>query len=291
MKKGVLIIAVGHEIYYLMAVNLAASIRVNDPDLQICLVTDHEVMDPHKMLFDIVKEPTERSITQDGQKQWIKAKLFMYDFSPFDQTIALDADQVMIPGRKLSPLFDQLAGINYTMSNHGLAEVSIWANIQEVKDLYGDKPFWNFHSEFVFFRKDKAVKKYFATAIKVYEDNKIRSATRFAAANMADELAFQAASMITDIYPHEINWSPNFWYRSNLKISRKYPYELDPTFLTYSVGGNQLPAAIQTNYNNLVSHYFHSLGLQHPYKVMNKQSYLPERKSDLPTSTEYIKNL
>lgn len=282
MKKGVLIFALGHENYYRMAVSLAASIRHNDPGLQICLVTDHVVVPVHEFLFDIVKDPTERSIMQKGQKQYIKAKLFMYELSPFAETIFLDADQILIPGRKLSPVFDQLKSIDFTMSNHGLAELSIWGDIKEVKKLYGDKPYWNYHSEFVYFKKAPAVKQYFKAAIRVYEDNKIKSATRFAAANMADELALQAASLITDLYPHQQNWSPNFWHRSNPTLARKYPYELAADFITYSIGGNQLPLYIQTNYNTLVSHYFYQLGLQHPYKVQSKMSYLPERKSDLP---------
>lgn len=281
MKKGILIFALGHENYYRMAVCLAASIRHNDPGLQICLVTDHAVIPVHEFLFDIVKEPTERSIKQKGKTQYIKAKLFMYELSPFEETIFLDADQLLLPGKKLSPVFEDLKDLAFTMSNHGLAKTSIWADIKEVQKLYGDNPYWNFHSEFVYFKKNAEVKKYFAAAIKVYEDNKIKSATKFAAANMADELSFQAASLITGLYPHQENWAPNFWYRSNPKLARKFPYELTD-FITYSIGGNLLPQYIQDNYNNLVSHYFYQIGLQHPYKVQSKMSFLPERKSDLP---------
>lgn len=287
MKKGILIFALGHDNYYQMAVALAASIRFNDPGLQICLVTDHKVEMEDTALFNIVKAPTERSIMQKDKKQFIKAKLFMYDLSPFDETIFLDADQILIPGKQLSPVFDELKDVKFTMSNHGLAEESIWADIKEVKKLYGDKPYWNFHSEFMYFKKDPDVKKYFAAAIKIYEDNKIKSATKFANGNMADELAFQAASLLTDLYPHLQNWSPNFWHRSNPHLSRKYPHDLANQFITYSVGGNQLPMAVQTNYNNLVGYYYYQLGLTAPpFKVQNKLSYLPERISDVPASTQ-----
>jgi hypothetical protein len=282
LSKGILIMALGHPNYYQMAVNLAASIRVNDPDLQICLVTDNVVKAEHEFLFNIVKAPSVRSIIQKGQKQYIKAKLFMYELSPFYSTIFLDADQILIPGKKLSPVFDELKDIDFTMSNHGLATESNWADIKEVQKLYGEKSqYWSFHSEFVFFEKTAEVKKYFAAAIKVYEDNKIKSATKFAEANMADELALQAASMITGLYPHQENWTPNFWHSSNPSLSRKYPYQLTD-FITYSIGGNQMPPHIRDNYNNLVNHYFYTLKLKAPAGVKSKIIYLPERKSDLP---------
>lgn len=281
MKKGILIFALGHDYYYQMAVALAASITHNDPGLQICLVSDHVILPEHEFLFTIVKKPTDKSVTQKGEKQYIKAKLFMYDLSPFDETIALDADQILIAGKKLSPVFDELKDIKFTMSNHGTSEVSNWCDIKEVLKLYGGKDYWSYHSEFVYFKKDPEVKKYFAAAIKIYEENKIKSATKFANANMADELAFMAASMVAGLYPHQMNWSPNFWYNSNLPLARKYPYELTD-FLTYSVGGNQLPQYVQNNYNNLVAHYFYQLQLKNPFTVKNKKSFLPERKSDLP---------
>jgi glutathione peroxidase-family protein len=277
MKRGVLIQALGHSNYYQMAVVLAASIKTNDK-LPICLITNKKVQEPHKKLFDIVKEPTQKSITQNGKTEYIKAKLFMYDYSPFDETIFLDADQIMINGKKLSPLFDELKEVGVSFSNTGVSNVSIWADLEEVKKEYGDKPFWNLHSEFIYFKKGKEVKKYFDVAKKIYEENKLQSAVRFANANMADELAFECAAMITDIYPHQENWLPNFWHdRNEAKEAYKYPYEL-VNYLTYSIGGKSTPLRIKTNYNILAKSYFAKLGLSNPYQVVDKQSYLPERK-------------
>jgi len=262
MKKGILIYALGHRNYYRMAAVLAASIKVNDP-LPICLVTDNEVQGDHVDLFDIIKPPIEKSILQNGKIEYIKSKLFMYDHSPFDETIFLDADQVMISNRKISPVFSELKDIDFTMSNTGLANESIWCDMNEVKSLYGNKPFWNFHSEFVYFKKSKEVKAYFDAARKVYADGKIKSATRFSNATMADELAFQVASVITGIYPHKENWLPNFWYDRNNREASKYPYQLT-NYITYSIGGKTTPQRKKDNYNNLAKFYFAKLGLSAP---------------------------
>lgn len=275
MSKGVLIMALGHENYYHMAAVLAASIKVNDPGLPVCLLTTRAINPAHADLFDVIKTMPEKAITRNGKLEYIKGKLFMYDLSPFKETIFLDADQVLIAGKKLSTLFTELADVDLTFSNTGLAEVSIWADIAEVKKLYGSKPYWNYHSELVYFKKTAKVKAYFDAAKKVYQDDKIKSAERFSAATMADELAFQVAAMVTGMYPHRENWTPNFWYDRNGNLSRKYTYELD--FTTYSIGGNSVPTAVKNNYNILAKHYFAKLGLLNPYRVIDKRYFLPER--------------
>lgn len=272
MKKGILLIALGHPNYYAMAAVLAASIKVND-DLPVCLVTDHTVPKQHEFLYADVKAPTKKSI----EGGLIKSKLFMYDFSPFDETIFLDVDQVVIEGRKLSSVFEEMKDIDFTMSNTGLAEESLWADIAEVQSLYGDQPFWNFHSEFVYFKKSPEVKKYFNAAKKVFEDNKIKSAVKFSGGNMADELALQCASIMTGIYPHKENWLPNFWYEINPILATKYPYQL-ADFLTYSIGGRTTPRRIKDNYNNLANYYFAKLRLTSAYQVIDKRNFLQERK-------------
>jgi hypothetical protein len=122
--------------------------------MPICLVTDSFFEAEHKKkLFDVVQLPTLKSITQNDKTEYIKAKLFMYDYSPFNETIFLDVDQIVIAGRKLAPIFEELVDVDLTFSNTGIAKASIWAKIDEVKSIYGDKQFYNFHSEFVYFKK------------------------------------------------------------------------------------------------------------------------------------------
>lgn len=276
MTKGILLVALGHQNYYKMAVILAASIKVNDP-LPICLVTDISVKDDHRHLFQRVKAPIEKSIYNGAKVEYIKSKLFMYDHSPYDETIFLDVDQIMISGRKLSPIFDELNQVKLTFSNTGLAETSIWADIKQVQSVYGKKPFWNYHSELVYFKKCKEVKAYFEAAKKVYADDKINSATRFSGSTMADELAFQVAAMVTGLYPHKENWLPNFWFDRNPRDAAKYPYQLTG-YVTYSIGGKSAPQRVKDNYNNLAKYYFAKLGMSVPYQAVDKRLFLPERK-------------
>jgi len=277
MTKGILLIALGHEQYKQMAFALAASIRVNDPDVLVAIATDKPFDVKFSFLFSHQIILDEKSYTVAGKKEYIRAKLCAYEISPFDETIFLDVDQILLPKRKISVLFDELAEVEFTMSNTGLAGTSVWVDIEEVKRVYGsDQPFWNYHSELVYFKKCATAKKYFTTAKKVYDKANLTTAFKFAGGRMADELAFQIASIITGTYPHKDNWTPNFWYVRNPKLSGKYPYQLEE-FITYSIGGAFVPMHIRTHYNNLAASYFYRLKLQNPYKAKDKRSFLPER--------------
>lgn len=277
LKSGVLLIALGHKNYYKMAYALAASIRVND-GLPVCIVTDIPIEAAYSHLFDICIIAGKEIYEVNGKNEWIKAKLHMYDLSPFDETLFLDVDQIMIKGRSLKAVMKSLENIDFSISNTGKAKVSVWVDIQEALSVYGmGREFWNYHSEFVYFRKSDTVAAYFNAAIKVYEENKLASATRFAGATMADELAFQIASLITGMYPHRENWTPNFWYERTPELATKHPYELK-SYVTYSIGGKSLPKRIKENYNTLAKHYFASLGLSNSYQVVDKRNFLPERQ-------------
>jgi hypothetical protein len=80
------------------------------------------------------------------------------------------------------------------------------------------------------------------------------------------------------MYPHKENFNPNFWYSIQTKDANKYPYELDKSYITYSIGGSSTPQRIKNNYNILAKHYFAKLGLSNPYQVVDKKHFLPERK-------------
>lgn len=270
MKKGILLQALGHKNYYHMAVVLAVSIKANEPDMPICLITDNKVQDKHIALFDIIKS------FNGVAGEYIRAKLLMYDYSPFDETIFLDVDQVLISNRKLSNVFEELKDVDFSISNTGVAQKSVWCDIAEVNKLFGKGPFWNFHSEFVYFKKKEVVQDYFDTAKMVFDEAEIKSAVVFSNSRMADELAFQCASIITGLYPHKENWLPNFWHSAHPKLAYKYPYQLD-SFITYSIGGNSTPQHVKTCYNTLAKAYFAKLGLLDPFQVVDKRTYLPER--------------
>jgi hypothetical protein len=272
MKTGVLLIATGHKNYFRMAEVLAASIRVNDPSIKICIATDGKHL-VDMSLFDQFVQIDEKYLTEP-----IKAKVFMNKITPFEETLFLDVDQVMIWKRSLQSIFEECKNLDWTMSNSGKAGGSVWANLQEVLDLYGPGDMWNFHSELFYFKNTLATRTFFGAAQKAYKDNKVKSATVFAGGHMADELAFQIASMQTNQFPHKENWCPNFWFDAHPKQSRAWTYQLKD-YVTYSIGGKLIPEWVKAQYNTLAKAYFATLHLSHPYQVVDKRNFLPERRT------------
>lgn len=284
MTKGILLIGVGHVNYTSMAANLAAGIKHNCPRMQIAIATDN-ILPPNPILYpnlfdQHIHVPAEMYTTK-GETEFIKVKTHMYDLSPFDETIFLDADMAWINNRNPEDLFEELKDIEFTIANTGEAKESVWADIGQVKKAWKtEKPFYNYHSEFVYFKKSPAVKAYFDKVKSVYLNPKVKG-TSFGGARIADELAFQIASMVLDYYPHKDNFLPTFWWGRCVGTSDfyKYPYQLPESFFGYSIGGKITPPNVAKNYNSLASFYFQKAKLANPWFAKNKQSFIPNRKN------------
>jgi hypothetical protein len=274
--KGILLIAIGSNEYLEMAKNLAMSIKHLEPEMPICLAHNYNYID--KSLFDFeVKVPNESWNTK-GKIEYIKVKTWMYDFSPFQETIFLDVDMVWLFSKKPSELFNQCIGLDWTMSNTGLAGYSIWCDINDIRKIYPDVMMWNYHSECVYFNKSEKTKTYFDTVKDMYLNPPVKG-TKFGGASIADELAFQLASLKLNEFPHKENWLPIFWFARDKKTTHLQPYKLSEIYFAYSVGGNKLPTTIKSNFSTISNYHSKMSKLGKPYKIRDKKSFIPERRS------------
>lgn len=265
-------IAVGHENYLKMAVNLAASIKAND----VCTI--HLIHDggyaqlgvQEASLFDST------ALYIHGEKpDYIKPKTELYDLSPFDKTLYLDVDMIFLANKKIGDLFAELNGSEFAIMNQGQEEKCLWADTEEIRKLTGtDHPMHVFYSECLYFEKGAKVKDYFKKVKAAYNKPKIKTVP-FAGSHMPDELAFIIASLQTGVLPHKEHWLPVYWYLRDKKYRHMQPYELP--FYAYSIGGNVVPEYSKAHYNNLVGYYSRIMGIANPYKVRDKRSYIPSR--------------
>lgn len=110
--KGILLISLGGNNYAGWAVNMAASLRYNSPNVKIAVVVDDKskaVLINYPQLFDFIIDANTKDYTNDeGKFAPGKMKLAMYDYSPFEKTIYLDIDGLVI--RDIEPLFERLNG-------------------------------------------------------------------------------------------------------------------------------------------------------------------------------------
>lgn len=272
--KGILLIAIGTTEYLEMAKNLAMSIKNVEPGMPIALAHNFDNVD--SKLFDILIDVPKESYTTNGLTEYIKVKTWMYDFSPFHETLFLDVDMVWLFDKKPSALFDECKGLNWTMSNTGLSETSIWADIREIRKIYPGVQMWNYHSECVYFNKCDASKRYFDKVKFVYENPPIEG-TNFGGARIADELAFQLASLELNEFPHKENWTPIFWYARDKSTAHLQPYKLKEIYYAYSVGGNKLPTVVKNNFMTISNYHAQTSKLGKAYKIKDKRLFIKER--------------
>lgn len=284
--RGILILALGHPNYVKMARNLAVSLRYGDPQIKIALVTDKEV--PRETLFDqYIIAPPESYQWKFNEKAYIKSKTFIYDLSPFDDTIYVDADTIWLPNHKPSEMFDKLKDVDFTMSNRGYInlkednEVSRihGSQLKEVREAYGftEGHYYVLHSEFVYFKKSEENKKYFDTVKKCYDDHRVTQPC-FAGA-IPDEFAFAIAGIIQKKHPHEVCFTPDYWHYHD-RYRRLTKEQIFKRYYMYSLAGNRFGDFCSYEiYNDLVDFYYKEMGMENPYFAEDKKEYLTDRAS------------
>lgn len=287
MKKGIVIFAIGHPNYYYMAENLAASLLSNgikQAGISVCLICDNRRKIRYPDLFTDILLLKNEDFMVDEKIVFNNVTVKIYDLSPYDITMKLDADLIWLGGRPVDKLFNRLKDVDFTFSNFGHGwnkQLSPWTPEYELKSKYqftDDHKLYRVFGEFIYFKKTSVTKKYFDKLKSVYENPKV-TCQEFANGNMTDELAYQITCMQTEIYPHEDNYTPIF--NSFLKIRELdtvYPYQLPDSYFAWSIGGNVTNKRTKDGYDTLAKHYFRINDLQGPYLASNKKSFLPERE-------------
>lgn len=277
---GVLLIAMGHENYLKMAVNLAASLRASEKDVLIHIVHDgglYSLPTNEQELFSSESIPPVTHWHTAGRPDYIKPKTRMYDLSPYEKTLFLDVDMVWMCERPVRELFKELEGVDFTIMNEGPKESCYWADPTELREMVGpEHPMYIFYSELVYFEKNQKTKDFFKKVQKAFDKPK-PGTKQFAGSAMPDELAFILASLQTGIIPHKDNWLPVYWHFRDRKHRHLQPYQLSKMFYGYSIGGNVTPEYAKAHYNNLTAHYAKLMGVTKPYQVRDKKTYIPER--------------
>lgn len=289
MNKGIILLAAGHAYWGRWAYNLALSIKYSNPSLKITLLYagDGKNQIHDTTLFDkMIEVPREYYENYKGI-QYLKVKTALYKLSPYKETIYLDSDMLLTPKRKLSELFDQFKDIDFTMANRGFVkldenprdEFGVWCTPDEVKKAFGftKGKFYNLTSEFIYFKKKRAVGKLFADAFKLFDTDKI-TPNRFFNGGMPDELPFTIAMIKNGLYPHKDNFLPIYWEASNKPPLRLSGGDLN-MYYGYSMGGHIAHPIMKKTYDNLVQFYSNQFQNGNPYFWIDKRRWMPGRSN------------
>ena len=300
--KGILIVALGAPEYGRMAANLASSIRYIDQGMKIHMVWSGQsishLSEEHKALFTSMAECPPEYYTKHGKTVYIKAKTCIYELSPFEETIFLDADMIWFSGpnrKNASSLFEELKDVELTFQHRGYFDLSRddinerysnWCNIAEVKEKYFDGSigqeakeagfgrYYHLHSEFIFFKRSESNKAFFDLCREIFDNPKVKPA--LFDGDIPDELAFDIAVAVTGKNPHKDSFLPIHWYaiegRANLN-------QIQDKFYGISMGGNNLPPSVMDKYKMLAKFYARALKLPHSFSITPKKRWSPNRKA------------
>lgn len=286
-KRGVIILALGHPYYGCYAFNLAMSIKFSDPHMPVAIAYDESGIrhiDPQRRaMVDLFLKVDESYYTHNGVRNNIRAKLFLDKISPFEETLALDADMVWLPQKSVSDLFNKVATSHIAIANKGWTRLSEakegfiqWANPADILHVYPelkDRKLHNLFSEMIYFRKGDASKKLFEEARKV-PDSPGFNFRRFAG-GMPDELAFELSLMKNDM---ELAYSPLCPFYWEAFEKKRLPNDIMyQQYYAYSMGGAFLPEPVIKFYDNLVKFYANKFKLPFHFPARKKNDFLPER--------------
>lgn len=283
---GILLIAIGHKNYGCMAANLAMSLRSNHCTLPITLVTQHDTItrlgDEYLKLFTEIKYIEPRCYTLgDNSTCFIKAKAHMDELTPYDYTLFIDADVIMINNDKINSFIEDLKGVDFAIKNSGYTPFDSdkitptskqWANLLEVKDAFGfaNEKIWNVHSEFIWWKKGHPL---FKKWVENFENIRVKN-IEFAGC-IPDELPLWISMCQLGVDCHKGNYHPTFWPMDSSKMMRLKDIKDD--YCGISIGGNRIHEEQLRMYNNQVQ--IHALKLNMRYKFLQqpKKRWASER--------------
>jgi hypothetical protein len=308
--RGILLIALGAPEYGDMAANLAASIRYSDPDIPIHLVhTDRSIshLSPlHRALFTSLALCPEQYYTRQGTEdegpgaaansslvsrpsslEYIKAKTHIYDLTPFDETLFLDADMYILPATRMSDVMSHLASVcHYTIENRGYADLSKpaeelnphycnWVNICDVKKHYDTTGrFYHLHSEFIFFKKNEKNKNFFDKVREVYDTRPLQ--WQVFDGGVPDEYAFDIATAVMGHYPHQDPFITIYWH--GMDGRRDWNKDVIRHYIGFSLGGNFIPEWLTQKMNAYKQLYKKKLSLPNLFNVGPKRRWNMKRR-------------
>lgn len=281
MSKGIVLLALGKWNYGALAANCAATIRASNPDIPIHLIYTESAVKclskEHWGLFSSNRQLSEDTFyTEAGVKSYLQGKFFIYDASPFTETIYIDADTALFDGGidaafeacKETDITFQLRGKYDFETGKATGSYSKWADYNDIRKVYGEYASMpRLSSEFIYFKKCAFAERLFDVADDIFFHPQIPF-TKFDG-YMPDELAFDIAAMQCG-YEHKASKEVFFWWHA---ADRRRPIE---GHIGYSVGGKSEPQFVKDKYNKIIQKACSKVGTK-PFRLLSKSTWNKER--------------
>ena len=149
-SQGVVLMAFGKSVYYGAAYNLAYSIKRFNKNIEIaCIIEATDAMINYagdlSEVTDIIIEIKPEHLYTNGKLDPGKAKVFLYDYLPFESNIYLDVDAVAL--KDIQPMINELIALGKPYASHIMGyhtidkgnkiESMVWAYANDIWERYG----------------------------------------------------------------------------------------------------------------------------------------------------------
>jgi hypothetical protein len=187
--QGYITIATGPRKFIDMAVNFAASCKVMDPTRPVCLVHDQDADLPEeaRRLFDDLV-----ALPPDPAYPTVMNKIRLFDLSPYDETMFVDADCLMVK-RDVGKYWD-IASRNYFSITGDKRTTGQWKGhrIEDVLQKQKVDYLVQMNSGVFYFNKSAEAREFFAELNRFYLDRKesMRVNTHNGRRKFSDEFFF-----------------------------------------------------------------------------------------------------
>lgn len=298
MNRGVILIAAGHPYYSHMAYNLALSIR-HHSDVPIVLFYEgagiNYLFEDQKEIFTDIQELPEEFYMNEGNPHYVKPKIHLYDLTPFDETIFLDADMIFSPFKMIEDLFEENKNREIQFACRGEkrmdeATKSEWVNLSEIQNIHGFNHWYEVSSEVIYWKQGEVAQMFFDTAIDYYSNHGMNikrwvgdkleekeNAIQEFAGGVPDEVPFSLALEKTGV-KIVAPYIPSYWQPAY--FTKIIPdLDIKKNFYLVSAGGAMVQSNIKRIYDNLAKHYTQNTTKKRSfYQLIPKQKILAERK-------------
>lgn len=223
LKRGILILALGKEVYGKFAYNLALSIKAED-NIPIAIIHDNNSLNQVKNdgldgIFDHFIPVKEEDVCYNGEFMPSRFKTKIYNYSPFNETIFIDADSVWIPGKKVEWLFYEINKLNFdfvpsvfTLYERNESKDRLfysWGNKKAIFDHFNIDKAYGFSSYLMYFKKNDINYKFFNKSEEIYDyliDKDYLFKYKWYQNQIPDEIAFSITNSLfnRDLYQWKI---------------------------------------------------------------------------------------
>ncbi|SFL03043.1 hypothetical protein [Methylorubrum salsuginis] len=199
MTEGYLTLAVGRENYLRMCINLAISIKINDPKRRTCLAVGKSLLN-EAILTEIDSVFDDRIEIEETNLEGVEYKMNSYKYSPYTRTMFVDGD-VLLAKKDIDAIWDKLRGSPFSFVGKKTTSGFWRVNIDNIISTLGIEFVAEGNCGVYYFEKSEMSQKVFISMRELFSNHKEIITTIHHGKGYSIEPIFGSACGIHNIEP------------------------------------------------------------------------------------------